>query len=105
MCRLCDSIAPICAWKARKSFESYCAAWECDEAIDEEIDVESKLGSSSPDLSLRLADSEDGAAKPPICKAKQTAPEAGPAAAPSRLVILRSGTIPPNPQIRPEIVL
>ena len=105
MCRLCDSIAPICAWKARKSFESYCAAWECDEAIDETVDVESKGHEFVPDLSLRLADSEDGAAKPPICKAKQTAPEAGPAAAPSRLVILRSGTIPPNPQIRPEIVL
>ena len=51
MCRHCESIAPICAWKARKSFESYCAAWECDEADDEEIDDLRKLRSSSPDLS------------------------------------------------------
>ena len=30
MCRLCDQIAPICAWKARQSFEAYCAGWPDD---------------------------------------------------------------------------
>lgn len=73
--KIIESIAPICTWKVRKSFESYCGTWECDE--DDDYATDEASWSFLPIASLELPswESGHGAKKPPLFEATKTVPQ------------------------------
>ena len=73
--KIIESIAPIYTWKVRKSFESYCGTWECDE--DDDYATDEASWSFLPIASLELPswESGHGAKKPPLFEATKTVPQ------------------------------
>ena len=93
--------APICAWKARQSFEAYCAGWP-DDARDA---FGSRLAKSDDDetpVALSWGQKEgQGSKKRRHSEAAPAAREVAPAAPPPRLVRVGPGVQGPAHRFSP----
>ena len=92
MCIHCDSLAPICRWRAAKCLDDYFAGWDEDQiTIDQSADdEEAEFCKICQDTHISY-------------EADFQAPEADPEEPAKRLAIFRPGMTPPNPQTPPRV--
>ena len=101
MCRLCDQIAPICAWKARQSFEAYCAGWPDDAATRLGRNSASSTDDETPQALSWGHKEGQGEKKRRHSEAAPAAREVAPAAPPPRLVRVGPGVQGPAHRFSP----